>query len=190
CGQRAPREPPGRHSGRSRYNGAVHRGGVGGTHYGGGVKTRHTSDWHIGRTFHGADLHAHQGAFIDHLCQTVDEYAVDAVLVSGDVYDRAVPSVASVRLLADALERLTKRTCVIITPGNHDASGRLGFAAERMTGRLRILAGVESIGKPARLTGAGGVDDRDVIGYGIPYLDPDAVRGQLTADSGTTPAGS
>lgn len=154
------------------------------------MKILHTSDWHIGRTFHGADLHAHQGAFIDHLCQIVDEHAVDAVLVSGDVYDRAVPSVASVRLLADALERLSKRTCVIITPGNHDSSVRLGFAAELMTERLRILADVESIAKPVRLTGAGGADNTDVIVYGIPYLDPDAVRGQLTDDSGTVPARS
>lgn len=168
----------------------VHRSGVGGTHYGGGVKILHTSDWHIGRTFHGADLHAHQWAFIEHLGQIVDEHAVDVVLVSGDVYDRAVPSVASVQLLAQALEFLSTRTCVVITPGNHDSAVRLGFAAELMTDRLRILANVEAIANPVCFTATGDADPTGVVVYGIPYLDPDAVRAQLADESGKLPGRS
>src|SRR5699024_12772930 len=73
---------------------------------------------------------------------------------------------------------------------NHITSVRLGFADKRMTERLRILADVEAIAKPVRLTGGGGADNTVVIVYGIPYLDPDAVRGQLSVDSGTVPARS
>lgn len=140
------------------------------------MKILHTSDWHIGRTFHGVDLHGYQAAYLDHLCDVVDSCGIDAVLVSGDVYDRAVPSVASVQVLADGLAKLTSRTRVIITPGNHDSAVRLGFAAELMTDRLQILADVGSIGRPIEVSTA---DAPDVAIYGLPYLDPDATRAQL-----------
>jgi len=62
------------------------------------VKLLHTSDWHIGRTFHGADLLAEQEAVLGHLADLVVAESVDVVLVSGDIYDRAVPSAEAVRV--------------------------------------------------------------------------------------------
>ena len=51
----------------------------------------HTSDWHLGRTLHGESLLAHQAVFLDWLlAQSVSRQA-DAVVVAGDIYDRAVP---------------------------------------------------------------------------------------------------
>lgn len=140
------------------------------------MKILHTSDWHIGRTFHGADLHQYQTEYIDHVCDVVDAHGVECVLVSGDVFDRAIPSVQSVRVLADALNRLHARTRVILTPGNHDSGVRLGFTSELLTDRVRILADIDSIGEPVQLGETGG---REVVVYGIPYLDPDAAREQL-----------
>ena len=58
----------------------------------------HTSDWHLGRSLHRADLRAAQAAFLDHLVATARAAKVDAVLVAGDVYDRAVPPVDAVEL--------------------------------------------------------------------------------------------
>ena len=55
------------------------------------MRLLHTSDWHLGRSLHRADLASAQGAFLDHLVDTVRSERVDAVLVSGDVYDRALP---------------------------------------------------------------------------------------------------
>ena len=72
----------------------------------------HTSDWHLGHTLHGVDLLAHQAAFLDHLVELARAASVDAVLVSGDVYDRAVPPVEAVQLLADALRRLSETASV------------------------------------------------------------------------------
>src|SRR5690606_41852957 len=67
-------------------------------------------------------IFAHQGAFLDHLVEVVRSERVDAVFVSGDVYDRAIPPVDVVELLTDALLRLTEHTRVVITPGNHDSA--------------------------------------------------------------------
>jgi len=140
----------------------------------------HTSDWHLGRTLHGVDLHDHQAAFVDHLVELVRERGVQVVVVAGDVYDRAVPSVPSVRLLGQALRRLSELATVVVTPGNHDSAVRLGFAAELMRPGLHLRARVDELDGPVV------VDDPDgpVAFYGVPYLDPDSVRHALAdADS-------
>ncbi|WP_423919981.1 exonuclease SbcCD subunit D [Frigoribacterium sp. 2-23] len=139
------------------------------------MRILHTSDWHLGRTLHGVDLHEHQAAFVDHLVGLVTDRAVDVVVIAGDVYDRAVPAVPSVRLLGDALRRLTALVPVVLTPGNHDSPVRLGFAADLMRGGLHIRADVGALAEPVL------IDDEHgpVAFYGVPYLDPDAVRHTL-----------
>ena len=52
------------------------------------MRILHTSDWHLGRTFHGRLLDDAQAAFADHLVELARCEEVDAVVVSGDVYDR------------------------------------------------------------------------------------------------------
>jgi exonuclease SbcD len=141
------------------------------------VRILHTSDWHLGRTLHGEDLHAHHAAFLDHLVGVVRERGVDVVIVAGDVYDRAVPGVPTVRLLSEALGRLSAPATVVVTPGNHDSAARLGFASALLRDGLHILASAETLDEPVL------VDDADgpVAFYGVPYLDPDAVRATLAA---------
>jgi exonuclease SbcD len=143
------------------------------------VRILHTSDWHLGRTLHGVDLLDDQRAFLDHLVDLVRDRHVDVVLIAGDVYDRAVPPVACVRLLSDALTRLSTLATVIVTPGNHDSATRLGFAAGLLRDGLHILAGVDDIDEPVVITD----DEGPVAFYGVPYLDPDLVRDVLTSSS-------
>ncbi|QGG40873.1 exonuclease SbcCD subunit D [Aeromicrobium yanjiei] len=150
------------------------------------MKILHTSDWHLGRTLHGTDMHEHQRAFVDHLVELVQEHEVAAVLISGDVYDRAIPAVETVRVLEDALGRLSRLTTVIITPGNHDSAVRLGFGAELMRDSVRILASVPDLDRPVVL------DDGavQVAVYGLPYLDPETARAVLLDEAGERPARS
>lgn len=152
----------------------------------GGVRILHTSDWHLGRTLHGIDMHEHQVAFLDHVIDLVTERDIDAVLVSGDVYDRAFPAVETVKLLSATLSRLSARTTVIITPGNHDSATRLGFGSEVMRDSVRILASVAEVDRPVILEGP----DHDVAVYGLPYLDPDLARAALVDADGNIPARS
>ncbi|HEY0187892.1 MAG TPA: exonuclease SbcCD subunit D [Cellulomonas sp.] len=139
------------------------------------MRLLHTSDWHLGRTLHGVDLTAHQAAFLDHLVEVVRAERVDAVLVAGDVYDRAIPPVEAVGMLSDALRRIAETATVVLTPGNHDSAARLGFGAALMQDRVRILARPEAVDRPVVLAGPEG----DVLVYGLPYLDPDVVRHSL-----------
>ncbi|HZK35698.1 MAG TPA: exonuclease SbcCD subunit D [Aeromicrobium sp.] len=150
------------------------------------MRILHTSDWHLGRTLHGTDMHEHQQAFLDHLVGLVAQRKIDAVLVAGDVYDRAIPSVETVRLLSDALSRLSDITTVILTPGNHDSAVRIGFAAGLLRDNVRILASVDDLDKPVVLSDEYG----EVVIYGFPYLDPDGARASLAAEDGELPARS
>ncbi|MCW2932697.1 MAG: exonuclease SbcCD subunit, partial [Actinomycetia bacterium] len=89
----------------------------------------HTSDWHLGRSLHRADLREAQETFLDHLVETARAEKVDAVLVAGDVYDRAIPALDAVRMCEDALMRLRATGArVILISGNHDSARRLGFS--------------------------------------------------------------
>src|ERR1700745_2004971 len=85
----------------------------------------HTSDWHLGRSLHRADLREAQAAFLDHLVETARSCRLDAVLAAGDVYARAIPPVDSVALYEDALARLRATGArVILISGNHDSARR------------------------------------------------------------------
>jgi DNA repair protein SbcD/Mre11 len=138
------------------------------------VRILHTSDWHLGRSFHREGMLGHQAAYVDHLLEVVERERVDVVVVAGDVYDRALPQVDAVRLADETLARLAaSRARVVLTSGNHDSAQRLGFSS-----RLIDAAGVfirtdaATVGTPVVLPDEHG----DVAVYGIPYLDPDAVR--------------
>ena len=138
------------------------------------MRILHTSDWHLGRTFHGRVLDDAHAAFADHLVELVAAESVDAVLVSGDVYDRAIPPNDAVALLDETLRRLTERTRVVLTPGNHDSARRLGFAADLMREGLIIRARTAGLDRGIILPDADGNDA--AIVHALPYLDPDAAR--------------
>jgi len=138
------------------------------------MRILHTSDWHLGRSFHREGMLTHQAAYVDHLLEVVDAERVDLVVVAGDVYDRALPHVDAIRLADETLARLAaSRAKVVLTSGNHDSAQRLGFSSRLIDAAgvfIRTDAG--SVGTPVLLEDEHG----PVAVHGIPYLDPDAVR--------------
>ena len=153
---------------------------VGGPSYGPRVRLLHTSDWHLGRSLHRADLREAQAAFLDGLVGTVRSEKVDAVLVCGDVYDRAVPSLDAVQLCEDALVRLREAGArVIVVSGNHDSATRLGFSSTLVDASgVHLRTDPGRVGSPLLLADAGG----EVGIYPLPYLEPESARMLLPAD--------
>ena len=134
------------------------------------MRLLHTADWHLGRAFEGWSLVDHQAAFCAWLAEVCREAEVDAVLLSGDVYDRAVPALDAVRLLDEALLAVVATCPVIAISGNHDSAGRLGFAGPLLDGAgVHLRVSVGDLDRPIRLTSADGVV---ALVYGIPYLEP------------------
>ncbi|WP_372727092.1 exonuclease SbcCD subunit D [Nocardioides sp.] len=138
------------------------------------MRLLHTSDWHLGRSFHREGMLGHQAAYVDHLLEVVESERVDVVVVAGDIYDRALPPVDAVRLADETLARLAaSRAKVVLTSGNHDSAQRLGFSSRLIDAAgVFIRADASGVGTPVVLEDEHG----PVAIHGLPYLDPDAVR--------------
>lgn len=142
-----------------------------------GMRILHTSDWHVGRTFHGVDLLADQSLVLEEIAALVEREQVDVVVIAGDVYDRSVPSADAVRACNRALVAIRDAGAIIIaTSGNHDSPARLGAGADfAAAGGLHLFTTVAGIAEPVRLSDEHGA----VSFYGIPYLEPDVCRREM-----------
>ncbi|MDT0309871.1 exonuclease SbcCD subunit D [Streptomyces sp. DSM 44917] len=139
----------------------------------------HTSDWHLGRSLHRVSLLDAQAAFLDHLVETARAERVDAVLVAGDIHDRAVPPLPAVRLFDDVLHRLAGHGIrAVLISGNHDSPARLGVGAG-LIGRagIHLRTDPAACATPVLLTDRHG----EVAVYGLPYLEPSLTRGEFGA---------
>ncbi|MEU2553903.1 exonuclease SbcCD subunit D [Streptomyces sp. NPDC013313] len=144
------------------------------------MRLLHTSDWHLGRAFHRVNMLGAQAGFIGHLVATVREREVDAVVVSGDVYDRAVPPLAAVELFDEALHRLAELGVpTVMISGNHDSARRLGVGAGLIDrAGIHLRTEPSAVGTPVVLRDAHG----DVAFYGLPYLEPALVKEEFAVE--------
>ena len=141
------------------------------------MRLLHTSDWHLGRAFHRVNMLGAQADFVSHLVTTVRERDVDAVVVSGDVYDRAVPPLAAVELFDDTLHRLADLGVpTVMISGNHDSARRLGVGAGLIDrAGIHLRTEPSACGTPVVIPDAFG----DVAFYGLPYLEPALVKAEF-----------
>src|SRR5436190_1413376 len=133
------------------------------------MRLLHTSDWHLGRSLHRADLRDAQACFLDHLVSVVRAEKVDVVLVAGDVYDRAVPPLDAVALCSSVFERLRDAgAAVVVISGNHDSARRLGFSSSLIDASgVYLRTSVTGAAVPIVIDG--------VSFFAIPYLEPSVV---------------
>jgi exonuclease SbcC len=138
----------------------------------------HASDWHLGRLFHGEHLTGDQAHVLEQLVTLVGESKADALIVAGDLYDRAVPPSEAVELLDETLSRLAMdvRVPVVLIAGNHDSPERVGFAS-----RLLERSGVHVFGPVQGKPGSVVLEDEhgSVVVHAIPYTDPPQARHAL-----------
>jgi exonuclease SbcD len=139
------------------------------------MKFIHTSDWHIGRQFHNVSLLEDQRHVLAQLLRYIEEEAVDAVVIAGDIYDRAIPPATAVDLLDEVLTKITMDlgVPVILIPGNHDSAQRVRFGSKQLRqSGLHIIGDLADITRPVVISTQTG----EVAFYGIPYNDPEMVR--------------
>lgn len=141
----------------------------------------HTADWHLGRIFHGVRLTDDQQHVLEQLVRLVGEAEVDALIVAGDVYDRAVPPPDAVALLDDVLSRvvLEKKVRAVVIAGNHDGPDRLAFGSRILAERgLHVVGVPEAAPSPLRFGDPWGTVDV----FSAPFADPATVRACLGRD--------
>lgn len=92
------------------------------------MKVLHTSDWHIGQIFHNYSREEEHKYFFEQLKSIIIKEKPDVVVVSGDVFHTAVPTIVSQRLYYNfivEISRLDDDLQIVITSGNHDSPSRL-----------------------------------------------------------------
>jgi DNA repair protein SbcD/Mre11 len=135
----------------------------------------HTADWHLGRLFHNQHLTEDQAYVLDQLVELAREVKPAAVIVAGDLYDRAVPPTEAVDLLDHVLTQLVDRlgVSVVAIAGNHDSAARVGFASSLLGPR-----GLHAVGKLSQA--AAPIVLRDEYGpvrvSALPFADPAEAR--------------
>ena len=95
------------------------------------MKILHTSDWHLGKALYDFSLLEDQAHFIHWLLALLAQTPVDAVVISGDIYDRPVPPASAVELYDDFLSRAVGEMGIPVfaIAGNHDSASRLQFGS-------------------------------------------------------------
>lgn len=145
------------------------------------VRLIHTSDWHLGRYFHGVHLTNDQSFILEQLCDYVKDVRPDALLIAGDIYDRAVPPTDAVALLDDTLSKilLDYHVPTLLIAGNHDSADRLHFGS-----RLLRRAGLYVYGVPSPDMRPLVLADKygDVAFLPLVYAEPSLVRAVYGAD--------
>lgn len=92
------------------------------------MKLIHTSDWHIGQTLHQYSRDDEHKYFFNQLKNIILEEEPDVLIVSGDIFHSATPTVVSQRLYYHTLvelSRLHDDLQIIVVAGNHDSPSRL-----------------------------------------------------------------
>lgn len=139
------------------------------------MKLFHTADWHLGKLVQGVYMTEEQRFVLNQFIEAIDIEKPDAIIIAGDLYDRAVPPMEAVNLLDELLAEivLKRGTPVLSIAGNHDSPSRLNFGSKLMqeTG-LHIVGRLSKELKTVILNDEYG----EVHFHLIPYTDPSQVR--------------
>ena len=143
------------------------------------MKFFHISDLHIGKQLHYYNLREEQESILDAIVQAAELHRPDALLIAGDIYDKAAPSAEAYEIFNRFLNRLTGlsgKMPVMIIAGNHDNASRLSYASDFLEkSRIYISAKAPEADEPLKkitLTDAFG----EVDVYLLPFIRPRDVR--------------
>jgi len=139
------------------------------------MRILHTSDWHLGRTLAQESLLDDQARLLDQVIDAVVEHRVDALIIAGDLFDRAVPRKEAVQLFNDFLARVYGETgsAIVAIAGNHDAPDRISFNAA-LQDPQRVLIRGPLRDRPQALVLS---DDHGLVAFSaLPYCEIFAAR--------------
>lgn len=140
------------------------------------MRILHTADWHIGQRLHERQRTDEHEKFLCWLLNTIQEHKVELLLVSGDIFDTALPSSESTNLYYRFLYRLFDETdaYTVITAGNHDSARHLEAPREFLEmGRIYVVGLADD---PAKCVFTFPRDNPRVAVAAVPYLSEGDLR--------------
>lgn len=145
------------------------------------MKLIHLSDLHLGKRLGEFSLAEDQSFILKQILDIIIAEAPDAVIVAGDVYDKAIPPAEAVQLFNDFITDLSRnKITVFVISGNHDSPERIAFGSEIMSvGGVHLSPVYNGTVKPVTLTDGFG----RVNFYMLPFVKPSTVRRCLEDES-------
>jgi exonuclease SbcD len=139
------------------------------------MRILHTSDWHLGQHFMGKSRQAEHQALIDWLLAQVDQHAVDAVLVAGDIFDTGTPPSYARELYSQLVVRLHGAgVALLLLGGNHDSVAMLGESRALLAclSSTVVAAADDPVAQVKILPLRGGNGEAGCIVCAIPFIRP------------------
>ncbi len=141
-----------------------------------------TGDLHLGKVLYEYPLINDQKHMLQLLFEEIIAFPYDALIITGDIYDRSIPSPEAVCLFDDFLTQVNKEKpdlSICIIPGNHDSSMRLSYASNFLKSKnIYLTTNPEDLDKPIILKSK---DNEKVALFQIPFLH----AGSLQLSDGT-----
>ncbi|MDR0378678.1 MAG: exonuclease SbcCD subunit D, partial [Candidatus Accumulibacter sp.] len=144
------------------------------------MKFLHLSDLHIGKSVNGFSMLDDQQYVFRQIISYLRSERPHAVVIAGDVYDRAVPGVEAVRVFDDFLTELSEEdVSILLISGNHDSPERLGYASRLLSDKRIYLRGTfDGTLRPITL-----LDDYGEIHFWLlPFIKPSSIRNGTEKD--------
>ena len=141
------------------------------------MKLFHLSDLHIGKRVNEFSMIEDQKYILTQILYAADQEKPDGILISGDVYDRTIPTAEAVQMFDAFLTRLSEQKIpAFIISGNHDSAERLAFGSSLM-GKSGIYFSKVYDGTVEK------IPMQDAYGtvwiYLLPFLRPSTIRHAL-----------
>lgn len=135
------------------------------------MKIIHTADWHLGKIVNNVHMTDDQRHILERFIEVVKEEKPDAIIVAGDLYDRAIPPKEAVTLLNDIFNEIVHELNIplLAITGNHDSPNRMEFGSKLFQkNQLFLKARLEDGLEPVIIH-----DEYGPVNFHlIPYIEP------------------
>lgn len=146
------------------------------------MRILHTADWHLGKIVNEFSMLDLQEEYLKHLIEEIKKLEIDALIMAGDLYDRAIPPKEAVSLANKTFTKITQELNIpiLVIAGNHDSNERVEYGSELLaTGNLFIEGTTKETIRKVRI--------KNTNFYLLPYDDHRNIRRVLKDESIRTP---
>lgn len=145
------------------------------------MRLLHTADWHLGKTLKGQNLIDDQKFILDEIFHVINDQKPDAILICGDIYDRAIPPPDAVDLFNEILNRFAEKNLpTLIIAGNHDSTTRLNFGSKLFSDK-NIFIAAKVTEQPTQVV----LEDNfgEIYFSLIPFFEPSEIRAKFLSEN-------
>lgn len=141
----------------------------------------HLSDLHIGLKLMNHDLSEDQRHVFKEIAEYAGERQPDAIVIAGDIYDKAVPSAEAVELFDEFVMMLTEaapKAELMMISGNHDSGSRVNVFRGILSRHHIHMIGLPPRSDDERIEKVTLKDENGPVNfYLLPFVKPSMVRG-------------